>query len=429
MTHAHCKEPLFRVKSATNQWLAHGKNMLLPLFDSLEFMKEGDTLLSHIPSQFSQDYLYAKGFLLSYNGSQATFNSYRREVERLLHWSWLYAQKSIKDLRRQDIENYLAFCQSPPKDWIGTVKVPRFVNKEGLRIPNEKWRPFVATVAKAQFRQGIRPDIEQYELSQTALKEIFAILSSFFNFLIQEEYTEVNPVAHIRQKSKFLRKRQGSKQIRRLSELQWSYVIETAERMAQENPALHERTLFIMSALYGMYLRISELAASERWTPKMCDFYRDHDGLWWFTTVGKGNKERQISVSNAMLEALKRYRQYLGVTPLPNITDNTPLLPKTRGKGAITDTHYIREIVQSCFDRAINRLKEDNMSDEADAMLAATVHWLRHTGISDDVKIRPREHVRDDAGHSSGAITDRYIDIELRARHASAKQKKIKPQD
>ena len=38
----------------------------------------------------------------------------------------------------------------------------------------------------------------------------------------------------------------------------------------------------------------------------------------------------------------------------------------------------------------------------------ATVHWLRHTGIFEDVKSRPREHVRDDAGHSSGAITDRY---------------------
>lgn len=402
--------------------------MLLPLFDALEFIEEQDNLLPHVPAQFSQDYLYAKNFLLSYNGSQATFNAYRREVERILHWSWLMSKKSVRELRRQDIENYLAFCQSPPKDWIGTVKVPRFIDRDGLRQPNEKWKPFVATVSKAKFRQGIRPDIDEYELSQTALKEIFAILSSFFNFLIQEEYTEVNPVAHIRQKSKFLRKRQGAKQIRRLSEIQWAYVIETAEMMTQENPSLHERTLFIMSALYGMYLRISELAASDRWTPKMCDFYRDQDGLWWFVTVGKGNKERQISVSNSMLEALKRYRSYLGLTPLPTITDTTPLLPKTRGKGAISNTNYIREIVQDCFDRAINRLKDDNMHDEADVMLAATVHWLRHTGISDDVKTRPREHVRDDAGHSSSAITDRYIDIELRARHASAKQKKIKPE-
>jgi hypothetical protein len=65
--------------------------------------------------------------------------------------------------------------------------------------------------------------------------------------------------------------------------------------------------------------------------------------------------------------------------------------------------------------------------EDADALMAATVHWLRHTGISEDVKHRPREHVRDDAGHSSSAITDRYIDIELRARHASAKKKIIKP--
>ena len=55
------------------------------------------------------------------------------------------------------------------------------------------------------------------------------------------------------------------------------------------------------------------------------------------------------------------------------------------------------------------------------------VHWLRHTGISDDVKRRPKEHVRDDAGHSSSATTDRYIDIEKRERHASAKKKKLRP--
>ena len=45
-----------------------------------------------------------------------------------------------------------------------------------------------------------------------------------------------------------------------------------------------------------MYLRISELAASKRWMPKMNDFARDSDNNWWFTTVGKGNKQRQIAV-------------------------------------------------------------------------------------------------------------------------------------
>lgn len=83
-------------------------------------------------------------------------------------------------------------------------------------------------------------------------------------------------------------------------------LIDTAEQLADENPESHERTLFMVSVLYGMYLRISELAASDRWMPTMNDFHKDHDGLWWFTTVGKGNKERQIAVSDTILAALRR---------------------------------------------------------------------------------------------------------------------------
>jgi hypothetical protein len=74
------------------------------------------------------------------------------------------------------------------------------------------------------------------------------------------------------------------------------------------------------------------------------------------------------------------------------------------------------------------RLIDDNQQEEAEQLAAVTVHWLRHRGISDDVKIRPREHVRDDAGHSSSSITDKYIDIELHERHNSAKRKRIKPE-
>lgn len=54
------------------------------------------------------------------------------------------------------------------------------------------------------------------------------------------------------------------------------------------------------------------------------------------------------------------------------------------------------------------------------------VSWLRHTGISDKVKRRPYEHVCNDAGHSSGAITDKYIDVKCDQRAKSAKKKKIK---
>jgi site-specific recombinase XerD len=384
----------------------------VPLFGNSGYINQMDN------SYFNDDLKYAIQFLNAYSGNIDTFKSYRREIERLLQWCWYVKIKTLKDLRRPDIEEFLAFCQSPPLDWIGTKHVSRVIKMEGRCIPNHEWRPFVGKISSG--------DTKTYTLSQSALQAIFAILSSFYNYLQQEEYVTHNPIAQIRQKSKFLRKHQNKKQVRRLSEMQWSYVVRSAELMAVKEPEIHERTLFIMNALFAMYLRISELVASERWIPQMGHFHKDMDGNWWFKTVGKGNKERDICVSNDMLEALKRYRLSLGLCSLPSPGEETPLISKALGEGPIGSTRHIRKIVQSCFDRATENLIKDGFKEEGEALMSATVHWLRHTGISEDVKIRPREHVRDDAGHSSSAITDRYIDIELRARHASAKDKLIK---
>ncbi len=382
-----------------------------PIFDNLALLKS--TPIS------TDDIKYAVEFLSAYAGSNATFNAYRREVERLLHWCIEISHKTLRDVTRADFEDFLRFCQNPPKSWIGLKNVTRFIDKDNTRVPNPDWRPFVVSISKKSFHDGIRPSVDDYILSQNALQAIFAIISSFYQYLIQEGYVEVNPVAQIRQKSQFLRKTQGSKVIRKLSETQWKYVIHAAENM-------DDRTLFIMNALYSMYLRISELSSSTRWEPQMQHFYKDGEGSWWFKTVGKGNKERDIAVSDSMLEALKRYRLSMNLSALPSPGESTPLVPKNKGKGAVTGTRHIRKLVQACFDRAADELIKDNFLDEGDQLRSATVHWLRHTGISEDVKTRPREHVRDDAGHGSGAITDRYINVQLRERHASAKGKLIK---
>ncbi len=396
-----------------------------PLFDTSEHINDSRKLYDLGAEYNSDDIDKAVSFLKSYKGSRGTFNSYRREIERLIHWCGLISEKSLKELKRQDIEDFIMFCQKPPKSWVGEKKPPRFIVKEGLRLPNPEWRPFVVSLSKIERRKGVELDSKKFEFSQGSLRELFAILSSFFNYLLQEEYVTLNPVAIIRQKSKFIRKTQGQPKIRRLSELQWQYVIKTAKDLAEKDPDVHERTLFIMSTLYSMYLRISELVATLRWSPAMCHFHRDDNGHWWFTTVGKGNKERQIAVSDSILAALKRWRKHLHLSLLPSPADASPLLPKTKGSGPIQSMNYIRKIVQFCFDQAIEQLNKDGFSEEAETLNEATVHWLRHTGISDDVKIRPREHVRDDAGHSSSAITDKYIDIELRERHQSARKKVI----
>jgi len=387
----------------------------IAIFDQAEFL-HSHKYPPHLDSVYQPDYAYSTEFLKSYAGRLGTFNSYRREVERFLQWIWLVQQKTLKDIARHDLEAYIKFCQNPPSDWISAHKVPRFLDNNGLRAPNVNWRPFVLPANK-----------NNVQLSQGAIQEIFAILSTYFNYLIADEYIDLNLVALMRQKSKFIQKQQQSNPVRRLSILQWETVLAMTEQLAQKNPEKHERTRFILHAMYGMYLRISELTASERWIPTMKDFSKDHYGNWWFTTVGKGNKKRQIAVSEQVLDALKRWRIFLGLPPLPSLAENDYLIPKIKGYGPIADTITIRRLIQTCFDHAVQKLKSDNELEEAQHLEAATVHWLRHTSISEDVKIRPREHVRDDAGHSSSATTDRYIDVEMTARHNSAKKKKILP--
>ncbi|NIB45057.1 site-specific integrase [Pseudomaricurvus alkylphenolicus] len=372
------------------------------------------------------DLEHALKFLYSYNGSTATFNSYRRELERLLQWAWRIEQISVLTLRREHIEDFVRFCLKPPTAWIGTKNVSRFKNQQGERVANEKWRPFVVSVPKSEFRDGQTAEAKQFSLSQSAIKAIFTILSSFYDYLLQEHLVDVNPVALIRQKNKFVRRDQTKAVVRRISNIQWDYVLETAEIMAAEHSVEHERTLFIMNCLYAMYLRISELVADERSEPVMGDFRKDQDGNWWFHVTGKGNKDRIITVCNEMLTALKRYRKFLGLSSLPGASEKTPLIAKTKGQGPVTSTRHIRRIVQLCFDTAFQRMADDGLQEDAEDLRLATVHWLRHTGISEDVKFRPREHVRDDAGHASMATTDRYIESDMRERHESGRQKRLK---
>ncbi|MHA7841667.1 MAG: tyrosine-type recombinase/integrase [Gammaproteobacteria bacterium] len=401
-----------------------------PLFDTQDNLA-AQQLPETIALPFAhQDFHIVKDFLLQYTGSRDTYTAYRRETERLVQWSWFVAKKSLLVLRRPDIEAYILFCQHPPNAWIGAKKVARFINRAGERIPNPDWRLFVVTTKQSAAKESSKPDSPHYQFSQKALQSLFISVSSFYNYLIREGIHEINPVSQIRQKSRFTRKQQQHRHIRRLTSLQWSFVIETAEKMANEDHDKYERTLFILSALYLMYLRISELATTPRWEPQMGNFYQDSYDNWWFKTVGKGNKERDITVSNAMLKALARYRRHRGLTPaLPLPGETTPLIHKRIGQGGIESTRHIRLLVQECFDKAITSMKKEGFIEEANALAEATVHWLRHTGISDDLnkRGRPMVHVRDDAGHTTSATTDLYNDAELQKRHASGKKKTILP--
>ena len=126
-----------------------------PLFDNLNWLSElvclqvKEHLCSLDLDYCEKEYELARRFLLCYAGSEDTFNSYRREVERLYQWAWVYKKKSIKELDRHDIDGYFNFVKNPPESWVSKKHSQRFkTNEHGARVFVENWRPFLLREGK-----------------------------------------------------------------------------------------------------------------------------------------------------------------------------------------------------------------------------------------------------------------------------------------
>lgn len=366
--------------------------------------------------QAVEGYRVVRGFLKSYAGNEATFNSYRTHAERLLLWSLLVAGKPLVELRRRDAEAFMEFCLNPPADWIGPVVKSRFLRVGGRKkldtdtyTVNLQWRPFSHTMAKRERKiaeeavAALRS--RPYRMSQGSVAQVFAVCGSFFQYAIDEGLTEVNPFRAVKQKSIYKQRNTLDVASRSLTPLQWSYVIETAEQMAAADPT-HERTLFIVATLFSMYLRVSDLVGRDNWTPTMGDIRRDSMGNWWFHVVGKGNKAAKISIRDDYIQNyLVRYRQHLQLSPLPSAHENTPLISTLKGRGGLSDRH-IRLMLQELFDRAMVRMAEEGWSnDEIDQLRSASLHWLRHTSATFDAPYRDMKDLQADLRHNSLSTT------------------------
>lgn len=360
-----------------------------------------------IPETAHSELTLAIQFLLSFRNSKDTYNAYRKELEKLILWSWCVKKSSIFKLNSHDAENFVEFCSSPPKTWIAKANFRRFEDDE----PSERWRPFVSPA-------------DEYRASSKVIYSIFAAINSFYDYLIEYAATEYHPFRSIRQKSKFVTKIMHSK-VRRFSNNHMDILFRLVDDLCIEDPKKYERSRWICYLLLNLYLRVSELVHDERSSPMMSDFYTDSEGNTWLKVVGKGNKQREVSVPDIVIDAMKRYRNHLGLPDFPLPTELTPIIPvKNSLLKPIQSTRQIRRIMEDVFIQSADLIELDEGKQSSQDFLSGTVHWLRHTGISEDVKHRPKEHVQDDAGHNSLATTEKYIDIE-KAERAKSKNWKV----
>ncbi len=341
-----------------------------------------------------------KVWLARYFDTKTTFDSYRKEAERLLLWSVIELGKPLSSLSHEDFLVYQRFLANPlpAERWIMTQrKVAR---------DDPKWRPFAGP------------------LSPTSQRQAIVILNGMFSWLVNAGYLAGNPLSLSRN-----RQRKAKPRVTRfLDEDLWNEVKLTIESMPRETNREREhyhRVRWLFSLLYITGMRVSEVTQNT-----MGGFFsrkdKNSESRWWLEITGKGNKTRIVPATNELMLELSRYRREMGLTINPIEGEAIPLLLPIGGKQRGMTRSAIHQILKQVFSDTAKRLQErgPDFMLQAAKLEAASAHWMRHTAgsnmTSGDMDIR---HVRDNLGHESISTTNNYLHSEDDKRHQDTEEK------
>lgn len=337
-----------------------------------------------------------KAWLARFIDTRTTFDSYRKEAERLLLWATVELGKPLSSLVHEDWLRYRHFLQDPQP-------AARWISTAGRKFPRShpEWRPFAGPLSPSSQRQAA------------------IILNALFSWLVQAGYLAGNPLALSRE-----RKRRAPPRITRyLDDEVWAEVKATIEALPRGTAREQEQYLrlrWLFTLLYLCGLRVSEVIGTT-----MGAFFARRDKLgvqrWWLEVVGKGGKPRMVPATAELMTELARYRRALGMTPFPLPHETAPLLLPLGGKARQMTRGGVHEIVKQVFEKTAERFraKGDDYATEAARVLMASAHWLRHTAgshmVNGDVDLR---HVRDTLGHVSIGTTNTYLHSPDDSRHS-----------
>ncbi|MFL9910516.1 tyrosine-type recombinase/integrase [Paraburkholderia sp. RL17-337-BIB-A] len=361
--------------------------------DGRDGINRGDARNSQLAARNDLDAVRA--WLANYADTKTTFDSYRKEAERLLLWAVVQLGKPLSSLTHEDLLLFRSFLVDPQPEH-------RWVSATGGKHPrgDARWRPFNGPLSLASQRQAL------------------VILNGMFTWLVDAGYLRGNPMALLRQRGKHA----APRVTRYLSVSLWDDVKGFVAQLPQDTAvqqAYSARCRWLTTLFYLQGMRVSEVAAG-----KMGDFSRrlgaDGREQWWLHIVGKGEKERIVPASPELVAELARYRKVNGLPPLPGRTDDTPLVIPFRGKRRCMSRSAMHDAIKSVFGNAAAwlRARGPEFTDRADELDRASAHWLRHTSGSHQadggVDLRT---VRDNLGHVSLNTTSLYLHEEENKRH------------
>ena len=349
--------------------------------------------------------------------SKGTLSRFRNEAERFTLFCWNERDKSLVETTLEDIKLYVDWLLSPPKVLIADTTISsRFKSKpkSDVRLVNVDWRPFVLRKPKASRkvenlisnRSGkVETTKHAYRITQTSLQNSFASLNVLFKALIEDDAVTRNPIPKAKKTCKYLVKGKVYKPPNTIDDDTWDRFIDCLTDAADQNPR-YEIHRFVVLSLKVLFLRISELSNREHFTPLFNHFRQDPSGEGWvLTVVGKGKKERVVTVPDSYIDnVLARYRESMGLSPLPRVDENQPMLPSNK-TGQPLRQDSINNIVEESFDLVISELVKNGKKQQAISIAGASSHWLRHTGATQALDELNETILAEELGHASVKTT------------------------
>ena len=342
----------------------------------------------------SNDLDAVQTWLAEFHDSPQTLRTYRKEAERLLLWALMERGKPLSSLTREDCLRYEAFLADPqPRDrWCGP-KAPRF---------SGRWRPFMGP------------------LSPASCKMALLIINALFSYLVKAGYLAGNPLALARRRS---RGHQPLREIERfLEQDQWQALLAAIEDLPRDTERAcqhYARARYLVALLYLLGPRVSEVAGHT-----MSSFVQVR-GRWWWQVIGKGQKEARVPVNQDMLEALREYRRFHGLPPLPAPDETIPLVLNLKGVTGIGD-NMIYRIVKMLVAKGAARLQADD-PHQAEKLRRASTHWFRHTSITHQADAGINlQFLQRNARHARIDTTGLYLHAEEKEWHENMERHRLK---
>lgn len=351
------------------------------------------TTLAHdviTPAAFNDealsDYNVANAWLRTYEQrSVETLRAYQKEAKRFLRWLE-YRKFTIRTLTKEAATEYIAFLTAPPGDWL------------------------ISPATGADGDSSSYYKLLQGGLSPQSINYTIRVLKLFFSWLREDGYVQKNVFKLVGRSSAVVETTQERYLDLPAWQWLWQQIITKekatlADGIKEIDRRKASRLRWLFALLYHTGIRCQEAARAT-----MGDI-RTKNGKWYLHVIGKGNKQRLISINSELRKELRLYRRSnpaFFTTDYPTPGETAPLLHpfRVRKNQQNLTTRMISEIVRETVDEIVTYCEEPHIKDQVERM---TLHWMRHTNGTHRIMAGASLlTVQDELGHTDPKTTRIY---------------------